>query len=184
MFVDIKVDQQTIKIMKAMMKNWYLIIVIFLFISCNSNEKEEDSKEINIEHSYPYLYEKHSIDDIDVNKLELFNKKIYLINSIAQLNEIPLFVYSSGALMEELSKCDFNKYTLIITSSSTLNEVVELKYNFYYNHVYSEYVYYQTCYSKPLEQPAKNIYFIMNAFSVKKIPELSKALFSKLLFII
>jgi len=166
------------------MKKWYLFAVLVIFIGCNDEENEQEFREISIEKSYPYIYEKHSMNDVEANVFELFNQKIFLINSITELNKNPLFIYSPNILKEELSKCDFDKYSLVITSSSAIHEIVYLKYNFYYNNFYSEYEYNQTYYSKSLEEPIENIYLLINAFSVRKIPTDSKLVFTKASIII
>ena len=108
-----------------LMKKWYLFAVLVIFIGCNDEENKQEFREISIEKSYPYIYEKHSTDDVEVNIFELFNQKIFLINSITELNKNSLFIYSPNILKEELSKCDFDKYSLVITSSSAIHEIVD-----------------------------------------------------------
>lgn len=159
-----------------MMKKWYLFVIIFMFVGCNHDEIEKVYEEITIEKTYPYFYEKKLLHETDSDTLGIFKQKIYLINSIAQLNENSLFTYSSDDLKDELSKCDFEKYTLVITSSIFLHEIVELKYNFGYNKYQSEFQCNQTFYSKPLEEPIESFYFIINAFLINKIPDNSNVI--------
>ena len=164
------------------MKNWYLFIVLFIFIGCNDEEKEQELKEVSIKKHYPYVCEKHSVDSIDSSVVELFKTQICLINSITQLNENPLFIYSPDILKEELSKCDFDKYTLIITPPSfTLNEVTDIKCNFYYNNHSGIYECYRTVFLKSAESSMdiEYIYFVINAFAVGKIPDESKLTFTQ-----
>ena len=164
------------------MKNWCLFVVLFLFIGCNDEEKEQEFKRINIEKYYPYIYEKYSVDSIDSSTVELLKVQICLINSIAQLNENPLFIYSPDVLKEELSKCDFDKHSLIITPPSiTLNEVTDLKCNFYYNNYSGAYRCSQTLFVKStgssVEEDIEYIYLVINAFAVRKIPDESELTF-------
>lgn len=162
------------------MKNWYLLILVFSLFSCSNNENNEpEYKTIGIEKSYPYLYEKYSIDSVDRNTVDLFKQKIHLANSLNQLKESQLFNYCPDILKEEFVKCDFENYTLILTSSSTLNEIVDLKYTFSLKIYSSEYQYFQTSYSRPLVKPVEYIYFVLNAFVVKKIPDDAKIIFLK-----
>lgn len=166
------------------MKQYYLFIFIIFFMGCKEEQKEQEYQVINIEKSYPYSTENHSTTNIAPHILDLFKQKVYLINSLTQLNNNPLFNYCPETLKEELIKCDFNQYSLIIASSSTLNEVVDLKGTMLFNNYNLDYEYNQAFYSKPLVEPISNIYFVLNAFSVKKIPDTSKISFSKSMLIV
>jgi len=90
-----------------------------------------------------------------------------------------LFIYSPDVLKEELSKCDFDKYSLIITPSITLNEVTDLKCYFFYNNYSGAYTCSQTLFVKPtdIEEKKEYIYLIINAFAVRKIPDESELTF-------
>lgn len=166
------------------MKQWYLWFFIFFFIGCDNNEIEQDYQAINIEKNYPYLYERHLVKDVDAKTFELFNQKIFLINSIAQLDENPLLNRCADIHKEEFSKCNFDKYTLIMASSSTLNEVIGMDCRLRYNTIFSCFEYDQTLYSKPLVEPIENILFILNVILVKKIPGNSTVSFTKNITII
>lgn len=153
-------------------------------MSCNDVREEEEYKIVNIEKNYPYLNEKHSTSNISPYIQDLFKQKSFLINSLTQLNDNPLFNYCPEVLKEELIKCDFDQFSLIISASSTLNEVVELEGTLLFNNYNLDYEYNQTFYSKPLIEPIENIYFILNAFSIKKIPDNSSISFSKSMLIL
>lgn len=148
-----------------------------MFVGCNHDEKETIYKEIGIEKTYPYLLEKKSIENANADTFDLFDHKIHLVNSIGQLKNDRLFTYATGYLQEELSKCNFDKYTLVITSSSSLYEISDIEYNFSYDKYNSEYRYYQMIHSKQSEDTARNLYYVINAFLIMKIPDNSRTIF-------
>ena len=154
------------------MKNLYLLLLIFIIFGCNKVEKEQEYVEIKIKEHYPY--ESNILDNIDQNTLELFNYKIFALNSLIQLIENPLYNYCSEDLKKELSKCDFKQNTLIITGFSNENVAISIDSSFGYNNFYSEYLYKQTVSCKVPVEPAKKTYLIIDAFLVKKIPTDSK----------
>ena len=132
------------------MRYWYLLSFVLLIAGCDGGEREQEYNKIKIEKTYPYLCKKISVNDIDEGMVELFKNKILPIDSEIQLYENSLFDLFSEELKEELSQCNFNKYTLIVASSSVLYEVTDLEFSFWYNTYFSEYTYNQTVYSKPL----------------------------------
>lgn len=159
------------------MKSWYLFIVVFLLLACNDNDEEKEYTVINIEKSYHYEYESHLTENVDSVYFEQFKQKIYLINSSTQFKKNPLYNYCSDALKENLIKSDFDNYTLILASSSFIQEVTDIKYSLRYNNYNSEYEYFQTNYSKPLVEPVEYLYFVLNTFYVKKLPDDVKIIF-------
>lgn len=154
------------------MKHRYLLLMfIFAITGCN-DENESDFQEIQIEKYFPYYYETESINNTDNKKTELFHHKILLINSLNQLNENPLFDYCSESFKENLVGCDFDRYALILTTTITFNPVFELECDFRYYKSLSEYECNKILYIKNTSTfPPENIYFVANAFLVKKIPD-------------
>jgi len=153
------------------MKNLYLLLFVFLFAMCSDdNEIEKEYNEIKIEKHYPYLNEKKALDDIDSETAELFDQKAYAIHSIEQLNEDPLFNYSPDVLKEELVKCDFEKYTIIMSSFLSINEIIDLESTFSYNITKSEYSYLRAMHCKHYVETDEVAYLVLNAFLIKKIP--------------
>ena len=161
------------------MRYWNLLLFVLLITGCDGAEREQEYNKIKIEKTYPYLCKKISINDIDEGMVELFKNRIFPIDSDIQLYENSLFDLFSEELKEELGQCDFNKYTLIVASSSVLNEVTDLEFSFWYNTYFSEYTYNQTVYSKPLVDPIEAIYLTINLFATNKIPDNSKLIYNR-----
>lgn len=157
-----------------MMKHKYLLLLLLLIFAITGcdDENESDFKEVRIEKYFPYYYERESIDNTDNIKTELFHHKILLINSLNQLNDNPLFEYCSESFKENLVGCDFDRYTLILTTTITFDPVFELECGFRYYKSLSEYECNKILYIKNTPTfPPENIYFVANAFLVKKIPD-------------
>jgi len=162
------------------MKKWYLIILlvgISLFSACNDNGDEPEFTMIKIEKFFPCFYERMDINNPDIDVFELFNRKIFAINSNEQLANCPLFIHAPDGLQKEFSSCDFEKYTLVLAASSHINEIVDVKYSFSNRISFPEYKYTQTLYCRYVDKPIENIYLILNGFLVKKIPENSELQF-------
>lgn len=156
------------------MKNWYLILMLFSFIcafySCD-NEIELAEKLVTIEKTYPFYLETRNLDNMDRDSIELFNQKIVTVNSIEQLENYRLLNFYPETTRESLISCDFEKYTLILTSSLYINEITDLEYKLVIETSSSKYIYYQTLHCQYEEEPYENIYLIVNAFLIKKISE-------------
>lgn len=160
-------------------------LILFLFITvitgCNDNEKEPEYYDIKIEEHYSFFHETKVSDELDEDTLNLFNNKVYSINSIEELNKNPLFQYCSAELKDSLRECNFEKYTLCITGSYTQYEFIDLKsISFGYNNFFSEYVYNQILLCKAPIGALDNTYLIIDIFSTKKIPNTATFSFGKM----
>lgn len=115
------------------------------------------------------MFEKCSIEDTDRVKFELFNQNIFLIHSMDQLTESHLFKYCPEALQKELTACNFEYHTLVLAASSSLNKIYDLKHTVLFDNYFSDYQYVQTLYMHEYKETIEYMYFILNAFVIKKI---------------
>lgn len=155
------------------------MLFALLVIGCSKGDSPEYSV-VNIEAVYPFSLEKYAISALKEDSIGLFKQQLLLINSIDQLKRSVLFLHCPDGLKENLSKCDFGKYSLIMTSSTCLNEVTSLKFGFLRSNLNSN-EYHCNLYlnAEDLIEPVEYIYLTINIFSVYKIPDDSKILFSQ-----
>ena len=165
------------------MKNLGKIIFIFLlglFVisACNNDDDNQDNGLVDIEEVSPFYMETIKLQGVDKDLLELFNYKVVAINSIEELENYPLLNYLPEEVIEKFLLFDFEKYTLMLTSSFSINKVNDIEYTLIKKEVgILDYTYFQTLYCDTTPKIVENIHLVGVSFSTAKLPAESKFTF-------
>lgn len=157
-----------------MKKLYYLLLIalVVVGVGCSSDDDDSDFNTIPIEKIYPFYTESDSLKNVDKNKVDLFKDKAMLINSKNQLKEKVIYQYYSSAMKEELESIDFNTYSLIMVSNSSLNIIDDIKFTFGYTTSSATYQCKEVMYlNKDSGEGSDIMSFFLSSFIVKKIPD-------------
>lgn len=161
-----------------MKKLYTLLFIVLLATGCKDNDDSE-VKAISIENLFPQYSETEDYTTVDRDKVDLFGNKIMLINSTNQLKEKAIYHYYPTAVKTELENIDFNTYSLIMVTNTKFQIADSIQLSLTYYASSSMYSCVETFYvNRDNTQSANKIHFLINSFTIKKIPDNSDVFLS------
>lgn len=156
----------------------FLFICLLLMTSCGNEDKVPDYMLLPAEKNYPAYFARYEINSLAGNSMEVFKYKLYSINSTERLDVNPLFARCPDTLKVRLRGCDFEKYSLILTSCMSISQIYGVRNTLKHWMHADTYDCIQTIYTNDPPSSIDSVYISVSAFAVEKLPDNANISFS------